>query len=111
MERASRVMYSIANVLNYIIVAACTIVIVCSVLALVGIIPTDNPQLEFLGVGSIIYAAIILVGAILTILLVRIAKNRRSSKGWDILFIVLGVISHNVFYILGGIFGVLAVRR
>ncbi len=110
MERASRVMYSIANFFSWIIVICCIAGIVISSLVLANVIK-DMPDIPFVGSGGIVYFAVVLVFSLIAITLVRIAKDRRSSKGWDILFIVLGVLGNNIFYILGGIFGVIAIRR
>jgi len=110
MERASRVMYSIANFFSWIIVICCIAGIVISSLVLANVIK-DMPDIPFVGSGGIVYFAVVLVFSLIAITLVRIAKDRRSSKGWDVLFIVLGVLGNNIFYILGGIFGVIAIRR
>ncbi len=110
MERASRVMYSIANLFSWIIVICCIAGIVISSLVLANVIK-DMPDIPFVGSGGIVYFAVVLVFSLIAITLVRIAKDRRSSKGWDVLFIVLGVLGNNIFYILGGIFGVIAIRR
>ena len=105
MERASRVMYSIANFFTWILVVLSIIGIVFSILTIAHVVDAG------LTVGHLIWFIIVLVVALVTISLVRIAKDKHSSKGWDVLFIVLGVIGGNIFYILGGIFGVVAVRR
>ena len=110
MERASRVMYSIANFFSWIIVICCVAGIVVSSLFLAGVIK-EMPDIPFVGAGGLVYFIVVLVFSLLAIMLVRIAKDRRSSKGWDVLFIVLGVLGNNIFYILGGIFGVIAIRR
>lgn len=110
MERASRIMYSIANFFTWIIAICAVAGIVLTSLAMAGIINNDF-NIPFIGVGGIVYYAIVLIVALITITLVRIAKDKRSSKGWDVLFIILGVLHWNVFYILGGIFGLCAVRR
>ena len=39
------------------------------------------------------------------------SKAKGSSKAWDVLFIVLGVLGANIFYILGGIFGLVAIAQ
>ena len=68
-------------------------------------------KLDFLGIGTLIYFIIILIGSLITIWMVRRAKDSNSSKGWDVLFLILGLIGGNIFYVLGGIFGLVAVRR
>lgn len=112
MERASRVMYSIANFFTWILVLLYAVSIVFSILIIGGVFKPDDPNIASLGnTGTLVWLIIAILVALFTISLVRIAKDRRSSKGWDILFIVLGAISGNVFYVLGGIFGVIAIRR
>ena len=110
MERASKVMYSIANFFTWIIAILSIVGIVFSILLMTGVMSGDA-SIPFIGGGSLAYFIILLVVSLITILMVRRAKAKDSSKGWDILFIVLGVLGSNVFYILGGIFGLVAVRR
>ena len=110
METASRVMYSIANFFTWILVFLCIGGIVVSVLSITNVLVVDN-KFDFVGAGSLTYFIVVLIVALITISLVRIAKNRHSSKGWDILFLILGIIGSNIFYILGGIFGIVAPRR
>lgn len=115
MERASRVMYTIANIFTWILVLLSIAVIVFSILSIADVfnIFENLPQIgsrEY-GVASLVYFIIVLLVGIATITLVRIAKGKNTSKGWDVLFIVLGVLGSNVFYILGGIFGVIAPRK
>ena len=113
MERASRVMYSIANFFTWILAIFSIAGIVLSILTMTKVIPIpDDPMVNMiLGVGGIVYFAIILIVALITIAMVRRAKDKNSSKGWDVLFLVLGILGGNVFYVLGGIFGLVAVRR
>ena len=101
MGKASAVMYSIANVFNWIILIISIVGIVFSVLGGTGVYTEPG-----LGWGHLAYFIISLIIAIITIAMVRKAKAKGTSKGWDILFIVLGVLDLNIFYILGGIFGV-----
>lgn len=110
MERASKVMYSIANIFNWIMVVLCIVGIVVSSLGIAGKIGSDL-KLDFIGVGSLVTFIIVLLFCILTIALVRIAKKKNSSKGWDVLFIIIGILDWNIFYFLGGLFGVIAVRK
>ena len=109
MEKASRVMYSIANFFSWVVVICCVAGIVISSLVMANVIK-DMPDIPLVGAGGIVYFAIVLVFSLIAITFVRIAKDKRSSKGWDVLFIVLGVLGSNIFYILGGIFGLVARR-
>ena len=110
METASRVMYSIANFFTWILVLLSITGIVFSILSISGV-AINGQTIDYLGVGYLVYFIIVLIVALITISLVRIAKNKNSSKGWDILFLILGIIGGNIFYILGGIFGIVAIRR
>lgn len=110
METASRVMYSIANFFTWILVLLSITGIVFSILSISGV-AINGQTIDYLGVGYLVYFIIVLIAALITISLVRIAKNKNSSKGWDILFLILGIIGGNIFYILGGIFGIVAIRR
>ena len=110
MERASRVMYSIANFFTWILVFLCIAGIVVSILGIAGVI-TPSGDIPFYGVGSLVYLVVVLIVALITIALVRKAKGKNTSKGWDLLFLILGIIGANIFYFLGGLFGLIAVRR
>lgn len=105
MEKASRVMYTIANVFTWIEAICAIIVIVFSILSMTHIL-----DIQGLGLSTLVWAIVVLIISLILIAMVRKAKGKGTSKGWDILFIVLGVLGWNVFYILGGIFGLVARR-
>ena len=109
MEKASRVMYSIANFFTWILAIIAIAGIVFSVLALVHVNLGDLDMSKF-GVGTLAGCIFVLIVCLITIFMVRRAKDKNSSKGWDVLFIVLGFLGGNIFYILGGIFGLVARR-
>lgn len=106
METASKVMYTIANVFTWILALLYATGIVLSILTMTNVISGND-----LGTNTLVLSIICLIVSLFTIGLVRIAKSKNTSKGWDVLFIVLGVLGGNVFYVLGGIFGVIAPRR
>ena len=106
MGKASRIMYTIANVFNWIALIAGIAMLVLSILGLAHVLPEELASQ--LGVATLFYSILTIIVAIVIIFLVRKAKQKGSSKGWDILFIVLGALEFNVFYILGGIFGLVA---
>lgn len=110
MEKASKVMYSIANIFNWILVVLSIVGIVLSSLTIAKVFGSDF-SIDFVGVGSLVYFIIVLIFALIAVWMVRMAKGKHTSKGWDVLFIILGVLSSNIFYILGGIFGVVAPRK
>ena len=108
MGAASRVMYSIANFFTWIVVLCCIAGIIFFPLTMAGVIAnyTSVPT-GSLG-GYLAYLIVTLIFSLIAISMVRIAKARGTSKAWDILFIILGVLSANPFYVLGGIFGLFA---
>lgn len=108
METASKVMYTIANIFTWILVVLCVGGIVLSALALAHVMKATE---AYGSVNLLVYYIVTLIIALVSISLVRIAKGKNTSKGWDILFIVLGVLGSNIFYFLGGLFGVIAIRR
>lgn len=98
MGKASAVMYSIANIFNWIVLLGSVAGIVLSILNKVGVTSID---LRY----GLVFFIIAFIVAIVIISLVRKAKAKGTSKFWDVLFIILGFLSANIFYILGGIFG------
>jgi|LAHS01.1.fsa_nt_gb hypothetical protein len=121
MEDASRVMYKIANVLNWILL------VLCAVLFIFGIFFTANAaslassgkytmndhvatadDITSAGIALIIVAVWLIIIDVLFIVFTRIAAKKESSQGWDILFLVLGLLSGSIFYTLGGLFGIIA---
>ena len=108
METASKVMYTIANIFTWILVFLCVGGIVLSALALAHVMKATE---AYGSVQLLVYYIVTLIIALVSISLVRIAKGKNTSKGWDILFIVLGVLGSNIFYFLGGLFGLIAPRK
>ena len=107
MEKASAVMYSIANFFTWILVILAATGIVFCALDLANV---WHPNLPLLGAGGIVYYVIVLIVALITIAMVRRAKADYSSKAWDVLFLILGIFQGNIFYVLGGLFGLIARR-
>ena len=106
MSKASAVMYSIANIFNWIMLIIAVLGIVFSILG--GINAFPDATAAGLGWGTLVYFIIMLIAAMIIIWMVRRAKAKGTSKAWDVLFIILGALSSNIFYILGGIFGLFA---
>ena len=106
MHKASAVMYTIANIFNWISLICAIAGIVLSILGGANVVPALK-EAGF-GFAYLVYFIIMLIACIIIIAMVRRAKAKGTSKAWDVLFIVLGVLSSNIFYILGGIFGLFA---
>ena len=110
MEKASKVMYSIANFFTWVLLIVCIAGIVVFSLMIPGIIPNNSGYGTSGLIAAIIYLSIVLIFCIITIAMVRRAKADNSSKGWDFLFLIFGLLGGNIFYVLGGIFGLVARR-
>ncbi len=106
MHKASYVMYSIANFFTWIVVLLSIAGIVLSILGGTNVVPAIKEA--GLGWGYLVYFIVLLIVSLITIAMVRRAKAKGTSKAWDVLFIIFGVLGANVFYILGGIFGLFA---
>ena len=114
MEKASKVMYSIANFFTWIVVIISIAVIVIASLHLGGIMKWDYPEglpVQGSDISMIVIFGIFLIISLITIAMVRRAKADNSSKAWDFLFLILGIFGGNLFYFLGGLFGLIAVRK
>ena len=111
MEKASRVMYSIANFFTWILLILSVVGIVLGILSLVGVLELQGEAAHLGTVAYLIYLGIIFIVCWITIAMVRRAKAAGSSKGWDFFFLICGIIGANIFYFLGGLFGLIAPRR
>lgn len=105
MKVASRVMYTIANFFTWIEVLVCITGIIVIPLMMSGVITNNTGYSNQYLQSAVITLAFVLFFSLILIGMVRIAKSRESSIFWDILFLFLGIITGNIFYILGGIFG------
>ena len=108
MSGASKVMYSIANFFTWVVVVGCVVGIIIFPLQVVGILERSPEMTDGNLVGYSIGLGIVLLFSLISIALVRTAKRSGTSKGWDFLFVIIGVLSSNIFLILGGIFGLIA---
>ena len=113
MKEASKVMYTIARIF------ALVGIIVYSVLALVGLILVianngDNGLLatgvSLLSVG-LVFTAIYVVTFILGGRAVESINDGSREIKYHIICMVVGAISYDVFYLLGGIFGLVSRNR
>jgi phosphoglycerol transferase MdoB-like AlkP superfamily enzyme len=121
MEDASRIMYKIANVLNWILLVLCVGLMIAGIVFIAnptGILnggnytvngaPATADDIRGAGITLVIIAVWCIIIDVLFIVFTRIAAKKDSSQGWDILFLVLGILSASIFYFLGGLFGVIA---
>jgi hypothetical protein len=122
MEDASRIMYKIANVLNWILLVLCVFFLIFGIVFVAnpsGILsgnsnltanghPATADDITAAGLALIFVSIWLIIIDVLFIVFTRIAAKKGSSQGWDILFLVLGILSGSLFYFLGGLFGVIA---
>ena len=105
-------MYSIANFFTWILAIFFIVGIVFSSLKLANVFVIEGiSDNAFYGLGTLITCIIMLLVCLITIAMVRRAKADNSSKAWDFLFLILGIFQGNLFYVLGGLFGLIAVRK
>ena len=109
MEKVSGVFYSIANFFNWIVLLVALAGAVIGGLVMGGVIDWQWAQ-GFGQLAVIIPCAVVALFCLITIWMVRRAKAAGSSKAWDVLFIIIGILDCNIFYFLGGIFGLFARR-
>ena len=110
MSGASKVMYTIANFFTWLVVLLSIAGIVLFSLVLTGVLENKSGYNASQLIAYIVYLAIVLFFSFVAISMVRIAKRNGSSKGWDLLFVILGFLGGNIFYVLGGIFGLIATK-
>ncbi len=116
MEDASKIMYKIANVLNWIALAFGVIFIILSIVLFAN--PntpvnntTDPVTILSYATELLIIGLWYLILPFVLIIITRIAYKKDSSQNWDILFLVLGVLTLSLFYFLGGLFGIMAKNK
>ena len=103
-------MYSIANFFTWIVLLAGIAGIVVLSLMYTGVIANTTEYDQSGLIGGIIGLCVIVFFSFITIAMVRRAKADGSSKGWDALFLIFGIFGGNIFYFLGGLFGLIAPR-
>ena len=92
MEKASRVMYSIANFFTWILLILSVVGIVLGILSLTGVLQLEGEAAQLGTIAYLIYLGIIFIVCWITIAMVRRAKAQGTSKAWDLLFLILGIV-------------------
>lgn len=106
MKTASRVMYTIATIVNWVLLACGIACIVGGSIGLVN--ATAEGAQESINaagttLGSGIYLALIQVPA-----LFLAGRAKKGGIGWQIVMMVIGIVSGDIFYFLGALFGIIA---
>ena len=105
MEKASRVMYNIANFFTWIIIILGIICVVGGALGLANV-----KDFKEFGTREIALGVYTIIINFVLVLLARKAKAANTSKFWDVLFLILGFLAVKIFYFLWGLFGIIARR-
>ncbi len=120
MSNASKIMYKIGRIFNIIAVIGLAIGFVASLIStIVGVSQMDfeNPSEEALaalslGITGIVVCFLYLVFSVVALIIVgkaiKALKDNTRNVREHVTAIVVGVISGEIFYVLGGIFGLVA---
>ena len=109
MRKASEVMYRIANFFIWILIICLIAIIVFSILSITEVLPNEK-----MGLVTLIVAGIYLIIELIVLGFSRHAANsardgnKRALPHLWMLF--MGIISGNVFFFLGAIFGLVSLR-
>jgi len=109
MRNASETMYKIGRVFSFVLLGLTALLIVIySILMIVAAVDGRFPA--YLGnvIGYTIWLALVIVAIILASRAIKAIDENKSENGPHITMIVVGAISGDIFYLLGGIFGVIA---
>ena len=113
MKNASRTMYNVGAIVNIIYLGLGALLTFLGILLLVLGGVNNDPALTSTGSSSLGWGIYLLVAAILTFVFVGKAKKELADENSQnlspfIVTIVFGAISSNPFYVLAGIFGIIA---
>ena len=115
MKNASRVMYIISRIFNFIeigVFAILLIVLGIVPLAASGAIEDEEARLVAVTAGATMLVTFLILLAVAIVVCILLNKAYKSletgEKKTHILMLVLGAISENPFLFLGGLFGLIA---
>ena len=106
-------MFNIGNIFNIIDLALGALLILIGIICIIAGAATDHPEVTSAGGRCLGWGIYLLVAAILCFVFVgkakkELADENNNHNGPFIVTIVFGAISSNVFYVLAGIFGLIA---
>lgn len=109
MKNASKTMYRIGRLFNFIFLGLGALLFV---LGLIIIIAADDAEGKATGTSCLSIGVFYLVTAIIALILsgkaLRAIGDGKENRKPHIIMIVIGAISSDIFYLLGGIFGIIA---
>ena len=109
MRNASRTMYQIGRIFSFILLGiAALLTVIFTILMIVDL--ANGNGLHYLGniIGYVLWLALIIVVIILATNAIKNTEEDSKNNTPHIIMIVFGAISGDVFYLLGGIFGLIA---
>lgn len=112
MRNASKTMYKIGRIFNFVLLGlAALLIVIYTILMIVHL--ANNEGLWYLGtiIGLTIWLAIIIVTIIFATRAIKAIDEDEKNNAPHITMIVFGAISGDVFYLLGGIFGLIAISQ
>lgn len=112
MKNASKTMYKIGRIFNFVLLGlAALLIVIYTIIMIVRL--ANNEGLWYLGtiIGLTIWLAIIIVTIIFATRAIKAIDEDEKNNAPHITMIVFGAISGDVFYLLGGIFGLVAISQ
>ena len=118
MKTASKVMYTIGRIFNILAIIACVIILIFGIVAMVapGKLAEasqdfDTPEeLKAMGMTMVITGAVLFVVYVIICALAGHARkalnNSKTENAPHIIMIIVGIFG-DIFYLLGGIFGLI----
>ena len=121
MGKTSKIMYTIGRIFNIVAMVCCALLVIIGIIftagsgSFSGDIGMETSELLIMGaaiLGSGIGSFIVeLVVYLLATKAHKTIGNGTTEKGPHIMMIVIGAIGGDIFYLLGGIFGLVAESR
>ena len=114
MRIASVIMYRIANIFLWLAVIVCITGIVVGSLVMANVIKPTDGSIPGGGLALIITSSVMLLIEIIVLSISRSAAanardgNHRAAP--HVVMLILGILSANVFFFLGALFGLVSVR-
>ena len=117
MKNASQIMYKIGKIINIVVIVIFAILIVVNIVTLGAAAAVDGDvEAKAVAIGaavggmvtSIIFLALAIVALVVANKAINAIGDGQENRKPHIICIVMGAISENPFYILGGIFGLIA---
>ena len=109
MRNASETMYKIGRIFSFILLGiSALLIVIYSILMIVAAVDGRFPAYLGSVVGYSIWLVLVLVVILLASRAIKAIEQDKKDNGPHITMIVFGALSGDIFYLLGGIFGLIA---